>query len=118
THVGTLNDDSIDVEIEFDCTMLPIPNAAIAPNNANRIQSHLALSPCSRYYIGTADISPFELVTRYLTARMASPYFVAIPNNAESHIQNTAPGPPRTTAVATPTMLPVPMVAAIAVVRA
>ena len=48
THVGTLNDDSIDVEIELDCTMLPIPNAAIAPNNANRIPSHLAFSPCSK----------------------------------------------------------------------
>jgi len=35
-----------------------------------------------------------------------------------SHTQRTAPGPPAATAVATPTMLPVPMVAASAVVSA
>ena len=35
-----------------------------------------------------------------------------------SHIHRTAPGPPAETAVATPTMLPVPMVAASAVVSA
>ena len=41
-----------------------------------------------------------------------------MPNSAASHIQNSAPGPPATTAVATPTMLPVPMVADSAVHRA
>ena len=34
-----------------------------------------------------------------------------------THIQNTAPGPPLRMAVATPTMLPVPMVVASAVHR-
>ena len=38
-----------------------------------------------------------------------------MPNNATSHIQKIAPGPPACTAVATPTMFPVPMVAANAV---
>ena len=52
---------------------------------------------------------------RYFTASRPSEYFVAIPNNAASHIQNIAPGPPATIAVATPTMLPVPMVAESAV---
>ena len=33
---------------------------------------------------------------------------VEAPKNAMSHIQNTAPGPPRAMAVATPTILPVP----------
>ena len=32
-------------------------------------------------------------------------------NAADTHIQNTAPGPPSATAPATPTMLPVPIVA-------
>ncbi len=41
-----------------------------------------------------------------------------MPNSAASHIQKSAPGPPATTAVATPTMLPVPMVAERAVHKA
>ena len=34
-----------------------------------------------------------------------------MPSSAVIHIQNSAPGPPRATAVATPAILPVPMVA-------
>jgi hypothetical protein len=41
-----------------------------------------------------------------------------MPKAAEIHIQTRAPGPPATIAVATPTMLPVPIVAASAVIRA
>ncbi len=41
-----------------------------------------------------------------------------MPKTPVSHIQSTAPGPPAATAVATPTMLPVPMVAASAVISA
>ena len=41
-----------------------------------------------------------------------------MPKMAVIHIQNTAPGPPVTTAVATPAMLPVPMVADKAVISA
>ena len=41
-----------------------------------------------------------------------------MPKTPVSQHQKTAPGPPRDTAVATPTMLPVPMVAARAVARA
>lgn len=37
---------------------------------------------------------------------------MAMPTQAVSHIQKTAPGPPSVMAVATPAMLPVPMVAA------
>ena len=48
---------------------------------------------------------------RYLTAKTPSPYLVAMPNSAVIHIQNTAPGPPNTQAVATPAILPVPIVA-------
>src|SRR5690606_41438647 len=63
------------------------------------------------------DIRPFSFLTRYLTASTPSPYLLAIPNKAVIHIQNTAPGPPRTHAVATPAILPVPMVAESAVIR-
>ena len=44
--------------------------------------------------------------------------FVAIPKNAVRIIQNNAPGPPAEIAVATPTILPVPIVADNAVQRA
>ena len=43
---------------------------------------------------------------------------VIIPNRAEIHIQKIAPGPPSVSAVATPTILPVPMEPANAVVSA
>ena len=61
---------------------------------------------------------PSFAFTRYLTASVASPYLVAIPSRPVNHIQNTAPGPPIPIAVATPTILPVPIVAARAVARA
>ena len=41
-----------------------------------------------------------------------------MPKKAENHIQNTAPAPPAAMAVATPTMFPVPIVAASAVASA
>ena len=74
--------------------------------------------PRSRTYIGPPAIEPFGVVTRYLMASTASAYFVAIPKTPVSQIQRTAPGPPAATAVATPTMFPVPIVAASAVVSA
>ena len=49
---------------------------------------------------------------------MTSENLVAMPKRAEISIQNTAPGPPRAIAPVTPTMLPVPTVAARAVVTA
>ena len=56
-------------------------------------------------------ICPSSATTRYFTASRHSEYFVAVPTSAAIHIQNKAPGPPATIAVATPTILPVPMVA-------
>ena len=54
---------------------------------------------------------PSSAIWRYLQASIHSAYLVAIPTIAATHIQNKAPAPPATTAVATPTILPVPMVA-------
>ena len=54
----------------------------------------------------------FSSFTRNFTARSASAYFVVIPRSADTHIQNIAPGPPIRRAVATPTILPVPISAA------
>ena len=65
--------------------------------------------------MGPPAISPCSSTPRYFTASNPSAYLVAMPKNAATHIQNSAPGPPAFTAVATPTILPVPMVAARAV---
>ena len=104
--------------IELDCTMQPIPSAAKAVKNANTTPSHLLCSPRSITYMGPPAIVPSGIFTRYFTESSASVYFVAMPNTPDSHIHSTAPGPPATTAVATPTMFPVPMVAASAVISA
>ena len=63
-------------------------------------------------------MAPDFVVMRYLTESTASAYFVAMPKTPVSQSQRTAPGPPAAIAVATPTILPVPIVAASAVVRA
>src|SRR5688572_11580831 len=105
-------------EIEFAWTMLPMPKAATAVRNAKIMPSHFACRPRSSTYMGPPAMVPLAVTIRYFTESTASVYLVAIPNTPVSHIQSTAPGPPAATAVATPTMLPVPMVAANAVVSA
>ena len=101
--------------------MFPIPNAAAAANSANARASQRPVrwpTPCSRKYIGPPLCSPRASVVRKRTERSASEYFVAIPTRPVIHIQKSAPGPPAAIAVATPTMLPVPTVAASAVMSA
>ena len=68
--------------------------------------------------MGPPIISPFGFFTRYLMASSPSAYLVEMPNTPVSQHHKTAPGPPMATAVATPMMLPVPMVAANEVVSA
>ena len=51
-------------------------------------------------------------------ANRPSLYLVAMPKTPVSQHHSTAPGPPKAMAVATPMMLPVPMVAAKAVAKA
>ena len=112
----------------FACTVEPMPNVAMAVKKAKAyaisFQKRRAVpvfpfaKPRSSAYIGPPSVVPFFVVMRYFTASSASPYFVDIPSTPVSQHQNTAPGPPRATAVPTPTMLPVPMVAARAVARA
>ncbi len=98
--------------------MFPMPKAAIAVNSANTTPAHFILSPCSRAHMGPPSIVPSDVLTLYLTPSRASEYFVAMPKTPVSHVQRTAPGPPSATAVATPMILPVPIVAANAVVSA
>ena len=119
---GTLNVDSSAVEIEFACVRFPMPKDAITANNAKNhpsaAPSFLCLKAFFIVYIGPPDISPFSLVSRYLMASMHSLNLDVRPKAADIHIHIRAPGPPDTIAVATPTILPVPMVAASAVVSA
>ncbi len=98
--------------------MFPIPKAATAVNTANNTAAHFIFNPRSRAYIGPPNIVPSDVRTLYFTPSRASEYFVAMPNTPVNQVHSTAPGPPSATAVATPTMLPVPIVAAKAVVRA
>ena len=100
--------------------MLPIPKEAQTAKIANRVAISLPTGPPIPFfiaYIGPPAISPTELVSRYLTARTDSAYLVDRPKAALIHIQIIAPGPPRTIAVATPTILPVPTVALSAVIK-
>ena len=91
-----------------------MPNDEQTAKNANSPAIVLPNTPPMPFfmaYIGPPAISPTEFVSRYLTARTDSAYLVESPNSALIHIQTSAPGPPSTMAVATPTMLPVPTVA-------
>ena len=58
---------------------------------------------------GPPTHSPSSFFSLYLIARAISQYLVPQPIKAMSQIQNTAPGPPITTAAGTPTMLEAPM---------
>ena len=102
----------------FACTVQPIPNAAIAVNNAKSIPILRQPKPRSNVYIGPPCISPLSDFTLYFMASNASEYFVEMPKTPVSQHQKTAPGPPNATAVATPMMFPVPIVAARAVASA
>ena len=68
--------------------------------------------------MGPPFISPLAFTSRYLKPSIHSENLVDSPKQADSHIHTKAPGPPANMAVATPTILPVPMVAARAVMRA
>ena len=101
------------------CTAEPMPNAAMAASAANATAPTLAhtgtlpslrTKPRSHAYMAPPSISPLWSLTRYLTLMNVSAYLVAMPNTPVSHIHSTAPGPPESTAVPTPTMLPVPIV--------
>src|SRR5574344_204092 len=84
----------------------------------NNTASHFILRPLSKAYIGPPSMVPLFVLTLYFTASKPSEYFVAMPKTPVIQHHRTAPGPPRATAVATPTILPVPIVAAREVARA
>ena len=106
------------VEMAFTCTPQPMPKVASAVNRANALASLFMPSPRSSAYMAPPSTRPSSVFTRYFTAISASAYLVAMPSTPVSQHHSTAPGPPSATAVPTPTMLPVPMVDASAVVSA
>ena len=108
-------DSSASTAMALACTVLPMPNEAHAVNTANSTAIHFQPKPRSSAYMGPPSMRPSAVLTRYLMASKPSAYFVAMPKMPVSQHHNTAPGPPSATAVATPMMLPVPMVAAKAV---
>ncbi len=69
-------------------------------------------------YIGPPCIVPRLSGPRNWIASVQVKNLVAIPVSAQTHIQNTAPGPPVWIAMATPLMLPMPIVPAKALLRA
>ena len=85
---------------------------------ANSVPSHFIFKPFSKAYIGPPSIMPSDVLTRYLMPMKLSAYLVDIPKIPVNQHQRTAPGPPNVIAVATPTILPVPIVAARAVASA
>ena len=95
-----------------------MPKEARVAKMAKSTASHFQPNPFSRAYIGPPIIWPRLVFTRYFTASNPSAYLVEMPKTPVSQHQNTAPGPPKAMAVATPMMLPVPMVAARAVAKA
>src|SRR5882672_1818438 len=66
-------------------------------------------------YMGPPWITPFESLPRYMTDKALVKKFVDIPTKAVTHIQKSAPGPPRLIAAATPAIFPIPTVDASAV---
>ncbi len=95
-----------------------MPKEARAVKTAKSIAIHFHPSPRSKACMGPPSILPLLVLMRYFTAKSPSAYFVEIPKTPVSQHHSTAPGPPMATAVATPMMLPVPIVAANAVAKA
>jgi|SRR5438132_3444076 len=81
-------------EMEFACTIFPMPNAETAVRMAKMTPSHFCFMPRSSTYIGPPAIRPLSVLMRYFTESSASEYLVAMPNTPVSHIHSTAPGPP------------------------
>jgi hypothetical protein len=92
-------------KVSVCCALLPQPKALILDEPLIGLDQH-----------GIRELKTVIMELRdsgcaLFSASKPSAYFVAIPSKAANHIQNNAPGPPATIAVATPTILPVPMVA-------
>ena len=97
-----------------------MPKEAITAKKANRLPRIFPIcrfgNPYCNVYIGPPMNFPFLPLILYFTDNILSANFVESPAKAASTIQRSAPGPPSIMAVATPTIFPVPIVAASSVV--
>lgn len=102
------------------CTIAPMPKQAMAPKMAKHVPSHFQRGPRPflMKYMAPPTQLPAGVFSRKCTESRTSANFVIMPTRAVTHIQKRAPGPPMAMAVATPTILPVPISAARAVMRA
>ena len=102
-----------------DWAKAPMVKAINRANTANSFPIHLPGAPsrASITAMGPPQRVPSRRTRQYFTASMHSANLAASPSNAASSIHTSAPGPPDTSAAATPTMLPVPTVEASAVIR-
>ena len=100
--------------------MLPMEKATSKADRENRGARSLPNPPraVSITYMGPPTHWPEASFCRYFTLRRHSENLVAKAGMELSSIHTSAPGPPVTSAAATPTMFPVPMVAARAVISA
>ncbi len=101
----------------FACITQRVP---IRPNMEKKtaIGFHFRPSPSVIMYMGPPCTSPASSRPLNITASVPSKNLVAMPTTALIHIQKMAPGPPIERATATPAMLPIPTVAAMALVSA
>ena len=120
TQVGTEKVFCRLTAMALTCTRLPVPTQAMMPKTEKKtpIQAHFLPRPFLMKYMAPPTQRPEGVFSRYFMARMISANLVIMPTRAVTHIQNRAPGPPMARAVATPTMLPVPISPARAVMRA
>ena len=101
----------------FDCITQSVPiRPKMEKNTASGFQ--FRPRPSIIIYIGPPCVSPASSLPLYITATVPSKNLVAMPTMALTHIQKMAPGPPIDRATATPAMLPIPTVAAMALVSA
>ena len=118
--MGTRKDTQSVSAMELDWVMFPMPKEAVTARRANRVPRILPGFPgkaCRQVYMGPPALCPFWFFPLYFTESMLSTSFVAIPTMLVATIQNRAPGPPSTMAMATPIILPMPRVVASSVVR-
>src|SRR5258705_11227515 len=79
THGDTCQVSLTIAEIEFACTMQPMPKAATAVREAKITPSHFARRPRSSTYIGPPAMVPLSVTIRYFTVRTTSADMVASP---------------------------------------
>lgn len=99
-------------QMALDCIIAPVPAAAKIPITAKHFAIPRQCSTSLSTYMAPPASSPSFRFLRYRRHTSDSAYRVAIPKTPVSQHQNTAPGPPNATAVATPMIFPVPIAAA------